>query len=135
MSMRLLAGGSLGAAARERAVPTRAQAVRMLRGVADALDYAHARGVVHRDIKPTNILLDGSGRVCVGDFGLAQMLERGPGADADGNVAGTPQYMAPEQALGKPADHRCDIYSLGIVAYEMFVGALPFTADSPVAVL
>ena len=77
MSMRLLAGGNMGALL-ENGRPDSRHAVRMLRDVADALDYAHARGVVHRDIKPTNILLDGSGRVCVGDFGLAQMLERRP---------------------------------------------------------
>jgi TonB family protein len=134
MSMRLLAGGSVGGLLKTRR-PDAIQIVRILRDIANALDYAHARGVVHRDIKPTNLLLDGSGQVCVGDFGLAQMLERGPGLTRSGTLAGTPQYMAPEQALGNPADHRCDIYSLGIVAYEMFVGDVPFTADSPVAVL
>jgi TonB family protein len=134
MSMRLLVGGSVGGLLKNGR-PDGRQVVRILRDIANALDYAHARGVVHRDIKPTNLLLDGSGQVCVGDFGLAQMLERGPGLTRTGTLAGTPQYMAPEQALGNPADHRCDIYSLGIVAYEMFVGDVPFTADSPVAVL
>jgi TonB family protein len=134
MGMRLLAGGNMGALL-ERGRPALPHAVQMLRDVADALDYAHARGVVHRDIKPTNILRDGSGRVCVGDFGLAQMLEGGPGLTRTGTVVGTPHYMAPEQALGNPVDHRCDIYSLGIVAYEVFVGDVPFTGDSPVAVL
>src|SRR5207244_8535500 len=111
------------------------QIVRLLRAVASALDYAHAHGVVHRDIKPTNILLDGAGGVCVGDFGLAYMLEVSPRVTRSGLLAGTPQYMAPEQALGKAADHRCDIYSLAMVAYEMFAGVTPFTADSPVAIL
>jgi TonB family protein len=134
MSMRLLAGGSVGRLLKNHR-PDTGQVVRILRDIANALDYAHARGVVHRDIKPTNLLLDGSGQVCVGDFGLAQMMERGPGLTRSGTLAGTPQYMAPEQALGNPADHRCDIYSLGIVAFEMFVGDVPFTADSPVAVL
>ena len=132
--MRLLAGGNIGELLKDHR-PDPLQVVRMLRDCASALDYAHAHGVVHRDIKPTNLLLDGSGQVCVGDFGLAQMLERGPGLTQSGTLAGTPQYMAPEQALGVPVDHRCDIYSLGIVAYEMFVGEVPFTADSPVAVL
>lgn len=134
MGMRLLAGGNMGALL-ENGRPALPHAVQMLRDVADALDYAHARGVVHRDIKPTNILRDGSGRFCVGDFGLAQMLEGALGLTRTGTLVGTPQYMAPEQALGKPADHRSDIYSLGIVAYEIFVGDVPFKGDSPVAVL
>jgi TonB family protein len=134
MGMRLLAGGNMGALL-ENGRPALPQAVQMLRDVADALDYAHARGVVHRDVKPTNILRDGSGRMCVGDFGLAQMLEGGPGLTRTGTLVGTPQYMAPEQALGSAADHRCDIYSLGVVAYEIFVGDVPFKGDSPVAVL
>jgi TonB family protein len=134
MSMRLLAGGNLGTFLEHHRLTPR-EAVRMLRSVADALDYAHARGVVHRDIKPTNLLLDGSHSVCIGDFGLAQMLEGDLRVTRTGMLIGTPHYMAPEQALGEPLDHRSDIYSLGIVAYEMLVGARPFNADSPVAVL
>jgi TonB family protein len=134
MSMRLLAGGNMGMLLRTGR-PDPGKALHLLRSIADALDYAHARGVVHRDIKPTNILLDGADGVCVGDFGLAQMLDGAPGLTRTGILTGTPHYMAPEQALGNPADRRSDIYSLGIVAYEIFVGALPFSADSPVAVL
>ena len=134
MSMRLLSGGNMGTLLKH-ARPDRARAVEILRQVAEALDYAHANGVVHRDIKPTNILFDGSNRPCVSDFGLAQMLEGNPVVTRTGMVVGTPVYMAPEQALGKGVNHRCDVYSLGIVAYEMFVGAPPFTDESPVAVL
>jgi TonB family protein len=134
MSMRLLTGGTIGTLL-EKGRPDARQIVRLLRAVASALDYAHAHGVVHRDIKPTNILLDGAEGVCVGDFGLAYMLEVSPRVTRSGLLAGTPQYMAPEQALGKAADHRCDIYSLAMVAYEMFAGVTPFTADSPVAIL
>ncbi len=134
MSMRLLTGGTIGTLL-ERGRLDAAAIVRLLRPVADALDYAHAHGVVHRDIKPTNILLDGTGGVCVGDFGLAHMLDAHSRMTRSGLLAGTPHYMAPEQALGKTPDHRCDIYSLAIVAYEMFVGVTPFTADSPVALL
>jgi len=134
MSMRLLAGGNMGILL-GKGRPDSRKTLHLLRSIADALDYAHARGVVHRDIKPTNILLDGADGVCVGDFGLAQMLDGAPGLTRTGTITGTPQYMAPELALGNAADHRSDIYSLGIVAYEIFVGAIPFTAESPVAVL
>jgi TonB family protein len=133
MSMRLLTGGNLGALLERRRVDP-GEAVRMLRSVANALDYAHGHGVVHRDVKPTNMLLDGSGHVCLGDFGLAQMLQGG-GVTRTGMLVGTPHYMAPEQVLGKPAGPRSDVYSLGIVAYEMFVGVPPFTGESPMAVL
>ena len=109
--------------------------MRLLRDVAAALDYAHGLGVVHRDIKPANILLDRSGTACVADFGLAQMSGSASALTQTGMITGTPHYMAPEQALGRAFDHRCDIYSLGIVAYEMLVGTTPFTGPSPVAVL
>jgi TonB family protein len=134
MSMRLLGGGTIGTLL-EQGRPDARRIVQLLRAVADALDYAHARGVVHRDVKPTNILLDGADGVCVGDFGLAFMLDVGARMTGSGLLAGTPHYMAPEQALGQTADRRCDIYSLAIVAYEMFVGVTPFTGDSPLAVL
>ena len=134
MSMRLLGGGNMGTLL-EQAPPDRVVALRILSRVAEALDYAHAHGVVHRDIKPTNILFDLDGQPSVGDFGLAQMLEGNPVITRTGTVLGTPSYMAPEQALGKSVDHRCDIYSLGIVAYEMLVGTAPFTDASPLAVL
>jgi serine/threonine-protein kinase len=134
MSMRLLTGKTLGAVIEQRRLE-QWEVVRLLRQVAAALDYAHAFGIVHRDIKPANILLDGSGTACVADFGLAQMIGAGSGLTQTGMLTGTPHYMAPEQALGKPVDHRSDIYSLGIVAYEMLTGTIPFSAPSPVAVL
>jgi TonB family protein len=133
MSMRLLPGGNLAAVVDRR--PPSADAIRMLRDVALALDYAHAQGVVHRDIKPTNLLLDGTGRVSVSDFGLAQIVGSDAGQTKSGVLAGTPHYMAPEQALGAAVDYRCDIYSFAIVAYELFAGEPPFTAESPMAVL
>jgi len=132
MSMRLLEG-NLGILLEQRRLET-SETVRLLQQVAAALDHAHALGIVHRDIKPANILLDASGAACVADFGLAHLMGAGR-LTQTGVLAGTPHYMAPEQALGKPLDHRCDIYSLGIVAYEMLAGTIPFTAPSPVAVL
>ena len=134
MSMRLLAGGNLDDLL-EHGIPDPRDVVHTLRSVAEALDYAHACGVVHRDIKPSNILRDAPGRVYLGDFGLAHIFESERGVTRTGTLLGTPHYMAPEQALGKPVDHRCDIYSLGIVAYEMFCGVRPFTGDAPMAVL
>lgn len=110
--------------------------VRVLRDVARALAYAHRRGIVHRDIKPGNILLTQDGDALVSDFGVAKALASTAGShearvDSDvagaGPVLGTPAYIAPEQAIGDPAtDHRADLYSLGIVAYEMLTGATPF---------
>jgi eukaryotic-like serine/threonine-protein kinase len=134
MSMRLLGGGNMGTLLKSTP-PDPVKALGILRRVAEALDYAHARGVVHRDIKPANILFDRDERACVGDFGLAHMLEGNAVATRTGTVLGTPHYMAPEQALGNRLDHRCDVYSLGIVAYEMLFGRTPFTGDSPVAVV
>jgi eukaryotic-like serine/threonine-protein kinase len=134
MSMRLLTGDSLSVLL-DRGPLAPVQAVQLLRNVAAALDYAHGLGVVHRDVKPANILLDRSGTACVADFGLAQMSGLTSGLTQTGMITGTPHYMAPEQALGLAFDYRCDIYSLGIVAYELLVGTPPFSGPSPVAVL
>ena len=108
-------------------------AVRILRGVSQALAFAHARGVVHRDIKPDNILLAG-GTPVVADFGIAKAISgsRGPsslpdrGLTSPGMSLGTPTYMAPEQIAGEDADHRADLYSLGVLGYEMLAGEPPF---------
>ena len=112
---------------------------RLLREVADALSYAHARGVVHRDIKPDNILLDrDSGRAMVTDFGIARAVQGGADSrlTATGVAIGTPAYMSPEQAAGdREIDGRSDLYSLGIVGYQMLAGRLPFEAMSTPSML
>ena len=110
--------------------------VRMLGPVASALDYAHAREVVHRDIKPSNVLVARDGNVIVSDFGLARMLEGSlPRLTQTGALVGTPEYMAPEQASGESAGPAADRYALAVVAYEMLVGAVPYSADTPLATL
>lgn len=134
MAMRLIAGGALSSLMKKERIPA-ARVVVILHGVAEALDYAHAKGVVHRDVKPQNILLDDHGRVYLADFGIAKMVEGSSGLTQTGMISGTPQYMAPEQAMGGTVDNRADIYALGIVAYEMLTGRVPFAADTPVAVL
>lgn len=111
---------------------------RIMRDVGDALAYAHERGVVHRDIKPDNILLDqGSGRPMVTDFGIARAMTEGDSRlTATGVAIGTPTYMSPEQAAGdRTIDGRSDLYALGIVAYQMLTGQPPFTAGSTPAIL
>jgi serine/threonine-protein kinase len=119
--------------AREGELPVR-DAVRILKDVADALAYAHARGIVHRDIKPDNVLLSGNHAV-VADFGVAKAVSQAKGQSgltSVGVALGTPAYMAPEQAAGDPnIDHRADIYALGAMAYEMLTGRPPFTNLSP----
>jgi len=113
------------------------EAVRLAREMADALDHAHARGVVHRDIKPENVLLQG-GHAVVADFGIALALEHAGGErlTRTGLTLGTPQYMAPEQAAGERAlDARVDVYALGAVLHEMLVGEPPFAAPSRQATL
>ncbi|HET6702103.1 MAG TPA: serine/threonine-protein kinase [Gemmatimonadaceae bacterium] len=110
---------------------------RVLRDVADALDYAHRRGVVHRDIKPDNILLDHHGaRPVVTDFGIARAAETQSRLTVTGVAVGTPAYMSPEQAMGdRELDGRSDIYSLGVVGYRMLAGELPFRASSSAAMM
>lgn len=108
--------------------PTEAQAVKWISDIAEALEYAHSEGIVHRDIKPANILIDHHGRALLADFGIAQS------ASKTGRFApsiGTLRYMAPEQLKGKDVDQRSDIYSLGVVLYELLTGELPYRSNHP----
>src|SRR5687768_17224887 len=135
--MAMLTGGNLATLlAHEHRLPVE-EARRFLREVADALDHAHQRGVIHRDIKPDNILIDHeSGRALVTDFGIAWAMEAASRLTATGIAVGTPTYMSPEQAVGERAlDGRSDIYSLGVVAYQMLTGRVPFTASNSMALL
>jgi tRNA A-37 threonylcarbamoyl transferase component Bud32 len=117
-------------------------AARIARQVADALAYAHKHDIVHRDVKPDNVLLDTSGHVLVTDFGIAKAAQAAqaatPGAaqlTSEGMIIGTPQYMSPEQASGDRLDGRSDIYSLGIVVYQMLAGTPPFDGPSSASIL
>src|SRR5918999_693652 len=135
--MALVTGGSLATLiAREPRQPID-EVRRLLCEIADALAYAHLRGVIHRDIKPDNILLDGeTGRAMVTDFGIARAIEAGTRLTVTGLAVGTPTYMSPEQAVGeREIDGRSDIYSLGVLAYQMLTGRVPFTAGNSVAML
>ncbi|MEW5939257.1 MAG: SUMF1/EgtB/PvdO family nonheme iron enzyme, partial [Chloroflexota bacterium] len=113
------------------------EAVEMILPIAEALDFAHSEHMIHRDVKPSNILITRRGQPMLTDFGIAKILDLEDTQDLTGTSAaiGTPEYMAPEQAHAKTVDHRADIYSLGIVLYEMATGRKPFEADTPMAVL
>jgi tetratricopeptide (TPR) repeat protein/tRNA A-37 threonylcarbamoyl transferase component Bud32 len=106
----------------------------LLRQVAAALEYAHEQGIIHRDVKPSNILLPKPDWPLLTDFGLAKIVG-GAQLTQTGTIAGTPAYMSPEQGRGEKLDHRTDLYSLGIVLYEMATGLVPFKAETPMAVI
>jgi len=103
--------------------------------VADAMHYAHENGIIHRDIKPSNILMANEHWPLLTDFGLAKMMESAAHLTATGVGIGTPAYMSPEQAQGLPVDRRTDIYSLGIMLYEMVIGKVPYEADTPMGIV
>ena len=113
--------------------PTQVQAVELTRKIAEALASAHAQGIVHRDIKPGNVMVTRGGFVKVMDFGIARM-QTDVTAPQTSSVIGTPTYLSPEQAQGQAVDARSDIYSLGCVLYELLAGRPPFTGDTPVAI-
>ncbi len=127
LAMELLEGKDLRARLQEGALPA-AEAVDIAKQVAEGLGYAHERGIVHRDVKPGNIMLLGRGRAKVMDFGLARM-RMADHKTSTGMVLGTPKYMSPEQVAGSPVDNRSDIFSLGIVLYEMLTGVRLFAGE------
>jgi serine/threonine protein kinase len=139
MILPFMSGGALTARinAFTRGMPL-SLAADYLNQIAAALDYAHERGVIHRDVKPANVLLDANGRLLLADFGIARVFET-PGFSAlatltaEGQMLGTPAYMAPEQLDGPRVSHQADIYALGVTLYQMVTGALPFEADTPIA--
>ena len=132
ISMELVEGRTLKEIVRDKGPAPPEAAIDLTRQILRAARYAHKHGVVHRDIKPHNVLIDQDGRVRVTDFGIA----RAGTSDITetGSVMGTAQYLSPEQAQGRAVDARSDLYSIGIVLYELLTGQVPFDAESPVTV-
>lgn len=108
---------------------------RIITQVADALDYAHGQGLIHRDVKPSNILMDERGNCLLSDFGIVKLLEGSAEFTTASSTVGTPKYMSPEQGLGDPLDRRSDVYALGVILYEMNTGRAPFDAETPMAMM
>src|SRR5919199_338287 len=130
MVMELMRGGSVANRLRAGEKIPRETALRWLGEAAAALDAAHAAGVIHRDVKPANLLLDGHDRLAIADFGIARVAETtGDQLTATGQVLGTAAYISPEQAMGEPAVAASDRYGLAVVAYELLTGSAPLRAD------
>ena len=131
--MELVRGTTLRRLLDERRTLEAPEAVAVVSQVADALDVAHRGGIVHRDVKPANILLSNDGRVLVADFGIAKAAEGVSDLTGTGTTLGTVKYLSPEQVEGKPIDARTDVYALGVVLYECLCGRAPFVADTDAA--
>lgn len=133
--MELLGGGSLRSMLDRGALLSPAQAAAIGADAARALDYAHRRGLVHRDVKPANLLFDEEGRVSVADFGLARALAEASFTEPAGAVVGTARYVSPELVRGEQLDAKADVYSLALVLVEAVTGQVPFLADTPIGTL
>ncbi len=133
MVMEYIEGSTLKARLTEGPLPPD-EATRIVAAIADALDYAHRRGMIHRDIKPANIMFTADGQPVLTDFGIARIISLS-GLTASGAMVGTPAYMAPEVGLGQPSTPASDIYSLGVVLYQLITGRLPFESDSPMGLV
>ncbi|HEX2621433.1 MAG TPA: serine/threonine-protein kinase, partial [Phototrophicaceae bacterium] len=129
IAMRLLRGGSLSDLMKAGPLPME-RTVELFSQIGKGLAYAHSKGVIHRDLKPGNILLDEGGHAYLTDFGLAKLIDGDAHMTKTGNIVGTPTYMSPEQLRGDPLDHRSDIYSSGVILYQMLTGKRPFDGDS-----
>src|SRR5215470_6036769 len=131
--MEYVEGGTLKDRLKQRAL-TVPEAVDFVIQAAEGLGCAHSHGIIHRDVKPANMLLRKDGHLLLSDFGIAKILEGTTNLTRVGTGIGTPQYMSPEQGTGQPVDRRSDIYSLGIVLYHALTGRVPFNADSPLSI-
>src|ERR1700746_314148 len=134
ITMEYLEGQDLRAVLREQGKLAPAEAAKIILQICRALEAAHGEGVVHRDLKPQNIMLDANGRAYVMDFGIARSAYL-PGMTQTGALVGTPEYMSPEQAKGEKLDERSDLFSLGVIFYELVTGQSPFYSETPLATL
>ncbi len=135
LTMRFIKGGTLADWLKDNGPLSLEKIRNVMTQVGGALDYAHAQGVIHRDIKPSNILVDRWDNCLLTDFGLAKITADTAHLTQTGGILGTPAYMSPEQGLGQKIDGRSDIYSLGVVLYQMAIGRLPYQAETPMAVV
>src|SRR5512137_266590 len=131
--MRYMTGGSLADRIKKGPIPL-TEAARIFSKIAPALDEAHAKGIIHRDIKPGNILFDQYNEPYIADFGIAKLSESSVSVTGSA-IIGTPAYMSPEQAQGEEIDGRSDIYGLGIILFEMLTGQQPYHGDTPMSVV
>jgi len=134
ISMEYVPGEDLKSFIRRSGHLNESKAVALARQIAEGLAEAHRKGVVHRDLKPQNIMIDREGNAKIMDFGIARSLHT-RGGTGSGVIIGTPEYMAPEQADGKDVDHRADIYALGAILFEMVTGRLPFEGETPLSIV
>jgi len=134
ITMEFVEGEDLRSLMQQKQKLSPTEAVEIMLQVCRALEAAHSVGIIHRDLKPQNIMRDKAGRILVMDFGLARTLE-GDGMTQTGALIGTMDYMSPEQALGKELDQRSDLFTLGLIFYELLTGKMPYKADSAVASL
>lgn len=128
--MDLLTGGTLSELLKSGQPLLIGRAIELLKPIAEALDFAHRKGMIHRDVKPSNIILNEDGQPVLTDFGLGKSLNES-GGTTTGMAMGTAEYMAPEQILGQEPDARTDLYALGVIAYQMLAGQLPFSGTTP----
>jgi eukaryotic-like serine/threonine-protein kinase len=134
ITMEFIEGQDLKSLVTEKGRLSPEETVRIMEQVCLALETAHSEGVVHRDLKPQNIMIDRMGRVAVMDFGIARSVETG-GMTQTGMLVGTPDYMSPEQVMGERVDVRSDLFAIGVILYELLSGSLPYKADSPQAAM